>query len=67
MIVLSLKLSRFRQTLRPSRITSHHSWPQNSKVNLVSLQDAEDIHCYHFRIQSFYSSLCFALILCLKV
>ena len=25
------------------------------------------IHCYHFRIQSFYSSLCFALILWLKV
>ena len=27
------------------------------------LQDAGAIHCYHFRIQSFYSPLCFALIL----
>ena len=40
---------------------------KNCKLNLVSLQDAENIHCYHFRIQSFYSSLCFALILWLKV
>ena len=40
---------------------------KNSQLNLVSLQDAESIHCYHFRIQSFYSSLCFAFILWLKV
>ena len=27
------------------------------------LQDAGGIHCYHFRIQRFYSPLCFALLL----
>ena len=39
----------------------------NSKLNLVSLQDAGGLHCYDFRSQTFYSSLCFALILGLKV
>ena len=40
---------------------------ENSKLNLVSLQDAGGIHCYEFRSQSFYSSLSFALIFGLKV
>ena len=40
---------------------------ENSKLNLVSLQDATGLHCYDFRSQSFYSSLCFALILGFKV
>ena len=40
---------------------------ENSKLNSVSLQDAGGLHCYDFRSQGFYSSLCFALILGLKV
>ena len=35
---------------------------ENSKLNWVSLQDAGGLHFYDFRSQSFYSSLCFALI-----
>ena len=47
--------------------TRRISRSENSKLNFVSLQDAGGLHCYDFRSQSFYSSLCFALILGLKV
>ena len=44
------------------------SQSENIKLNLVSLQDrCWGLHCYDFRRQSFISSLCFALILGLKV
>ena len=68
-IEFSLILCRFHQTLQPSRITSHESWLDLKTINWTwfPLKMQGVIHCYHFRIQSFYFSLCFALILWLKV
>ena len=63
-----IELSLAEMVLISANITAiAHNARRISKLNLVSLQDAGGLHCYDFRSQSFYSSLCFALILGLKV
>ena len=55
-VILWLKMwhvhDRFQQTLQPSRIT-HISRSENSKLNLVSLQDAGGLRCYDSEVRVF--------------
>ena len=68
MIEFSLKWCGFHQTfMRPPRITSHQSIKKQEIELGFPLSCREGIHCYHSRIQSFYSSLGFALNLWLQV
>ena len=67
-VACSWSNSRWNGVDFTKHLYGHHascriSRSKSSKLNSVSLQDAGGIHCYHFRIHSFYSSLCFALIL----